>query len=256
MKVFGLVLSVSFLVAPVVGAVVQQNDFTPGENNTLPATLVADWNGGVNAMVVPLADAAITVPGDHTAPNDGYVLRNYDQGGYNFVFPASYASTTRADSTVEAWVYVKLTGFTGETDYGLIQRGAVDATPDSGALAYYSQRAGYWFMVTANSSWGTYVPTNRRAFLLKRNTVPAWETLGTEGTTDIADGWHLFRLTVSGTNIYGYIDGALQCQATDSQYASGFPVMIYYGADATKAGAFDNFVWTDPNADVADWSIY
>lgn len=243
-------------------AVIQQEDFTSGENGTLPSTLDAEWDAGTDVIVTDLA--TVGVPSDHTG-GDGYVLRLADLGDalWNFCFPANYQTVSYADTTVEAWAYFDFDGISGERDFGVFIRSA----PDSGG-GVYPLRAGYWLFVGVNSSWSGYVPTDNRAFMLKYSG-GAWVQVGSEGTTDYTTGWHKLRIEAVGSEIKGYVDGNLEVSATDTEYATGVAGMVYYNASANgvdEAGAFDNFLWetyvaptpTPPGADVdiKSWSIY
>lgn len=246
-------------------AVIQQEDFTSAQNGTLPTTLDAEWDAGTDVIVTDLA--TVGVPSDHTG-GDGYVVRIADLGaaGYNFCFPANYETVSYADSTVEAWAYFDFEGISGERDFGLFIRSAPDPDADE---KVYDQRAGYWLFVTVNSSWGSYYPTNNRAFMLKRS-AGAWVQVGSEGTTDYTTGWHKLRIEAVGSEIKGYVDGNLEVSATDTEYATGFAGMVYYNVAANgvdEAGAFDNFLWEtyvpptptstpEPGTDAKNWPIY
>lgn len=250
------ILTLAMLLIAATGfcGVIQSNDFTPAENDTLPTNIVSEWSP--NAAVKPLNDATLGIPADHAAPNDGYCLRLYDQGGYNFAYPADYATVSKTDSTVEAWVYVNLDSATSERDLGLGIRVGIDPVPDIGGRAIYNEMRGYWFFVTANSSWSGISPnpTNKRAIILKKVS-GTFSMVGTEGTSDIVDGWHKFKLVAEGTTISAYVDDVLQVQGTDTTYTTGFAAMVYYGG-ATDAGGFDNFVWSEPDTTVQDWEMY
>jgi len=258
MKLWKCFLTVCFLmVAPAVFCDLQE-DFTASDNGTLPSTLDAEWDAGVDVIVTDLATAG--VPSDHVG-GDGYVLRVGDlaAGGYNFAFPANYQTVSATDGQVEAWAYFDFDGMSAERDYGVFLRCNPDPTPDSGGKAVYGDRHAYWFFVTANSSWGTYVPGNYHAFILKRTpTSGGWVQLGSEGTGTYGTGWHRLVLAATGSLIEGYVDGNLEVSATDTDIAAGFGGMVYYDDnDINSAGAFDNFLWTGEGAlDVKDWMNY
>ncbi len=252
-------------------AVIQQEDFTSGDNGTLPASLDAEWDAGVDVIVTDLT--SLGVPSDHTG-GDGYALQLGDLGayGYNFAFTANFATDSYADNAVEAWVYFDFAGSTGERDYGLFIRCTPDPTPDASGKAVYGARAAYWFLVSVNSSWSGYAPPDYRPFLLKGVDVYAdgWETPVplAEGTSDYTDGWHKLRLEAVGTTIKGYVDDVLEVEVTDTTHATGCAGMMFYNASANddEGGAFDNFLWetsvaptpTPPGADVdvKSWTIY
>lgn len=224
-----------------------QEDFTPAQNGTLPATLSAQWDGGVDVIVLPYSDisAPYPAPVDHPG-GDGYALRLGDigagGGGYNFCFPSNYTTANETDNAVEAWAYFSFDAIvTVEQDYGVFLR----ATPDP-AGGVYPLRQAYFFFVTVNSSWGTYYPPSFRPFLLKRPSA-AWVPLG-EGTSNYTTGWHKLRLEAYGDQIKGYVDGNLEISTTDSDLTTGFGGMVYYtdlvaGSDTPYAGTFDNFKW-------------
>jgi hypothetical protein len=263
-KKFGILVLVFLVMSSFCFAVVlQQEDFTSGENGTKPAGLKGEWDDTTDITVIPIASANPAVAADHTG-GDGYVLQVGDlgSGGYNFAWPSSY--TPQTYSEVECWVYFNFDGgITLERDYILIIHGSEDGTG-----SYYSNgRKGYWLLVTMNSSWGTYVPPDKTPFLLKRATddsgwvIPVLD----EGTGTYDTGWHKMRLEITNTGqIEGYIDDVLEVSATDTDYTSGFPVMAFYDDNATDtAGAFDNFIWTSsppppPPITSADsqWSLY
>lgn len=236
--------------------IIQQEDFPPSQAGTLPSTMDAQWDAGTDVIVTDLA--TVVVPVDHPG-GDGYVLRLGDLGagggGYNFAFPSDYQTASETDNSVAAWVYFDFpTTNTLERDYGLIIR----CQPDPGG-GVYPLRAGYWLLVTNNSSWGSYVPLNFRAFLLKRVS-GAWFQIGTAGVNDYTTGWHRLELVAIGAEVRGYVDGNLECAATDSDYAAGFPVMVRYDDEGVDpdffAASFDNFLWSKPNTTVSEWSIY
>lgn len=254
-----LFLATFFALCAVAGfsAVITSADFTAAQVDTMPANMVSEWNTGTNAAVKPLADATIAIPVDHAAPNDGYVLRLYDQGGYNFAYPTDYATlVTKTDTTVEALIYVNLANAgTSEKDFGLGIRVGIDSAPELGGRAMYNQMSGYWFWVTANSSWSGITPTAKRPFILKKSS-GTWTLVGTEGTADVADGWHKFTLTAVGSTISGYIDDVKVVEGTDTEYAAGFGCAAFYFDGTDQAGGYDNFVWSDAVSSEAHWNLY
>lgn len=222
-------------------AVLLQEDFTTSDSGILPASLLAEWDGGTDVIVIDLATAGI---GDHTG-GDGYVLRLADLGdGYwNFCFPASDANDSTTNSVVECWAYFDFEGISFERDYGLFIRSADD--PAVAGRNVYSQQAGYWFLVSVNSDWGVYEPPDGVAFMLKR-TDSTWARVGTEGTTVYSTGWHKLKLSAQGNELQGYVDDNLEVIGGDADYATGFAGMAYYnhpdnGRD--EFGSFDNFLW-------------
>ncbi|MBN1475788.1 hypothetical protein JXA47_03445 [Candidatus Sumerlaeota bacterium] len=220
-------------------------DFASGDNGTLPTSLTGEWDPGVDLIVQDLA--TLGIPADHTG-GDGYALQVADlgEGGYNFVYPASTANDTTTDQTISSWIYYDSTLNSGnETDWGVFVRSSVrpafygDGTGDS--------REAYWFLVTHDSSWGSYVPTDAHAFILKRSG-GAWVQLGSEGTTALSDGWHEMTLTAEGSTISGYIDGVLEVQATDTDFTAGYAGLVaYLGSNTTDVIVHDNFTWTAPD---------
>ena len=253
----GLIVFFMFLSVVALSAVIQQNDFTPAENDTIPADFTSDWDAGTDVKVLSLA--TLGVAADHTG-GDGYALRIADLGdtGYNFAYPASYATASHADSGVEAWVYLDFAPYSDERDCGLAIRCGVDTTPSFGAQAIYSDMIGYWFLVTVNSSWGSYVPTNRRGFFLKKIS-GVWAQVGTEGASDVTDGWHKIRVEAQGTTLRAFIDDVLYLtvEDTENSFTTGFVAMTYYRAtDDSNVGIFDNFLWDTEMTDVSDWELY
>lgn len=242
-------IAFSFMTFAAYGQVILQEDFTSSDVGTLPSTLDAEWDPNVDVIVVTTATAGVT---DHTG-GDGHVLQVADIGaaGYNFCFPISYQTDAEADCAVEALAYIDFGTATGERDYGLFLR----TGPDAGG-GVYPAREGYWLFVTANSSWGSYVPTNGHAFILKRSG-GAWVQIGSEGATEYADGWHTLRLEAEGTEIRGYVDGNLEVTGTDSEYTDGTAGIVFYEVtDVNYAGIFDNFLWTnDFYTSVENWDL-
>lgn len=244
-KKFGILVMVFLVLASFAfSAVLQQEDFTPAENGTKPAGIKGEWDADTDLIVIPIASANPAVAADHTG-GDGYVLQVGDvgAGAYNFAWPSSYTPQTYSEA--ECWVYFNFDGVTAERDYIMIIHGSENVSESY----YYNGRPGYWLMVTVNSSWGTYTPPDKTAFLLKRATDDsAWVIpVLDEGTGTYDTGWHKMRLEITSSGeIKGYIDDVLEVSATDTDYTSGFPVMAFYdnGTDNTVAGAFDNFVWS------------
>jgi hypothetical protein len=228
--------------------IIQQEDFTPAQNGTLPSTMDAEWDAGIDVIVMPYSDISAPFPAPVDHPDgDGYALRlgdiNAGGGGYNFCFPANYATAFETNNAVEAWIYCNFdpTAVTVEQDYGLYVRATAD--PGGGA---YPARSGYWFLITTNSSWGTYYPTNFRPFLMDRPS-GAWVPL-VEGTGTYTTGWHKLRLEAVDSTIKGYVDGNLEVSTTVSDFTAGFAGMVYYtslvsGSDYPYAGTYDNFKW-------------
>ena len=251
-KTIVLAMLFSLLTLTVFATVIIREDFTSANYGALPATLDAQWDAGVDVKVYTRAE--LGVPVEHPLGADGYVLGVGDlgEGGYNFCFSATYTTDAYTDGVVEAWAYFDFEGISLERDYGVFIRATAD--PAGGV---YPLRSAYWFFVTANSSWGTYVPTNGHAFILKRP-AGAWVQVGTEGTGTYTTGWHKLRLEVTGTSIKGYVDGVLEVSATDSGHTQGTAGMVFYDDnDVNKAGAFDNFYWDDnPLSGIEIWHMY
>jgi len=242
-------------------AIVQQNDFTSGENGTLPSNLGGSYDAGTDVSVQPLASISPAPSGDH-AGGDGYALRvgdiNTGGGYFNFAFPNP--DNDQTDCKVSAWVYIDWTTWDAtplERDYLLCLRQQAQ-DPQTGT--YYRQ--GYMFAITSNSSWAGISPnpTSKRPFIMKR--VDATSTLiGTEGSTDVDTGWHKIAFQVVGTELKGFVDDVQVCSGTDSQYASGSCAIGYYeenGATAYPyAAAYDNFIFENtPFSGVNDWALY
>jgi len=232
-----------------------QEDFTSGENGTLPGSLDAEWDAGVDVIVVDLATAGLDSASDHSG-GDGYVLRVGDigAGGYNFAFPAAFTTASATDSAVEAWAYFDFDGQSVERDYGVFLR----SEPDPGG-GVYPLRSAYWLFVTVNSSWSGYVPGDFHAFILKRTaTSGGWVQIGSEGTGSYGTGWHQLVLAATGSLIEGYVDGNLEVSATDTDITAGFAGMVYYDDnDVNSTGVFDNFLWQgEGTLDVEDWASY
>ena len=109
-------------------AVILQEDFTPGENGTLPSTLTAEWDAGTDVIVTDLA--TVGVPSYHTG-GDGYVLRlgNLGAAGWQYCYPADYETVSYADSAAEAWVYFDFEGtFSGWRHFGISIRATSSST--------------------------------------------------------------------------------------------------------------------------------
>jgi len=247
MKQFIYILSVCLLLVPTAfcATTILQEDFTPAQVGTLPTTLWGEWDSGVDVIVVSLATAS--VPVDHTG-GDGYIVRlgDINDSGYNFCYSSDTAALV-TDNAVESWVYLSFDTVTWERDYGVFLRCTPDPAPSLGGKAVYNDCKGYWFFVTINSSWGSYVPPNMRAFMLKRTLgTTDWVQIGDTGTSDYTTGWHKLRLEALGSEIKGYVDGNLEVIATDTDYTAGFAGMAYYNGVLTTpdlVGAFDNFKW-------------
>jgi hypothetical protein len=170
------------------GAVILKEDFTAAQNGTLPASLSASFDGGVDVIVVPLATMQPTPAADHTG-GDGYVCRVGDLGsaggGYNWIFPAS--PSPQSDVHIGAWVYIDWTTWDAtplERDYMILAR--LQNTDPQVAGTVGSTRQAYFFAVTANSSWTGISPnpTNFRPVLFKR--VGSTHTLLQQGSSDVS----------------------------------------------------------------------
>ncbi len=252
------------LAAVATGAVVLQEDFTPAQNGTLPGTLSASYDSGVDAIVVPLATMQPTPPVDHSG-GDGYVCRVGDLGtgggGYNWIFLSS--PSPQSDVRIAGWVYVDWTTLDGtpqERDYMILGRMQNTNPQVTGSAA--GTRQAYFFAVTAYSSWTGISPnpTNFRPILFKK--VGTTHTLLQEGANDVTTGWHYFELVMNGSSIEGKVDGVTVCSGTDTSYASGNAAWGYYddnGAASSYpyAAAWDNILYetTTPSA-VNDWTLY
>jgi len=245
-------------------AVIQQNNFTSGENNTLPSNLTASYDPGVDVNVVTIATMSPTPPVDHTG-GDGYVLRVGDLGsaggGFDWAYPEPVNSQTNCKISV--WVYVNWSTWDAtplERDYLLMLRLAAQNPQTAPA------RNGYLFLITANSSWdlGLINPTNYRPFIMKRvgSTAPSYTILGTYGPSDVTTGWHKLAFQAVGSELRGYVDDVLVCAATDTQYTSGSCAFGYYedNGSATAypyAAAYDNFLFETPDfTSVENWNLY
>jgi hypothetical protein len=241
MKKYFLTIAMMLLVPVLFATVIQQEDFTPAQDGTLPATLTGEWDAGSDLAVIAYGTANPAVPADH-AGGDGYVLRVGDlgAGGYNFVWPATPTNKTASEAEVKC--YFALDSHTEERVYGI----TINSDIDADGTGVYTDRKGYFLFVGTKSTWSGYAPADKVAFLLKRSG-GAWINLA-EGTTVFSDGWHDMRIEyASDGTIRGFIDGTLEVSANDTDYASGFPVLLQYdgGADQDAAVSFDNFKWTE-----------
>lgn len=257
----GLFASVTALAS---GAVVLQEDLTPAQNGTLPASLSASYDSGVDVVVVPLATMQPTPPADHTG-GDGYVCRVGDigtgGGGYNWIFLAS--PSPQADIKISGWVYVDWTTLDAtplERDYLILGRMQNTNPMVTGSTA--GTRQAYFFGVTAYSSWTAISPnpTNFRPVLFKK--VGTTHTLLQERASDVTTGWHFFELEMSGSSIVGKIDGTTVCSGTDTSYASGNAAWGYYDGNGAAsaypyAAAWDNTKYETLGASAAsEWTLY
>jgi hypothetical protein len=247
------------------GAVVLQEDFTSAQNGTLPASLSASYDSGVDVVVVPLATMQPTPGSDHTG-GDGYVCRVGDLGagggGYNWIFLAS--PSPQADVKISGWVYVDWTTLDatpGERDYIILGRMQNTNPQVTGSAA--GTRQGYFFAITAYSSWTGISPnpTNFRPILFKK--VGTTHTvIGSEGTSDVTTGWHFLELEIVGTAITGKVDGATVCSGTDTSYSTGNAAWGYYDSNGSAsnnpyAAAWDNVKFETVGASgVNDWTMY
>lgn len=233
--------------------VFQEEKFTTAQAGTLPATMNADWDAGVDVKVVAIGSAqitsgtAITIPAPRPG-GDGYALQIGDvgEGGFNFCWPSS--KIAKSVNAVSAAVYTYFgPDVDWEQDYGIFLCGKEDPTPNFGAVIY-DQLYGYWFLISKNSSWGSYVPPDGTAFLLRRAASGGWVKVA-EGTGVYGTSWHTLRLERDASNtIKGYVDGTLEVVFTDpAPLDAGFPGMMFYNgsADLNIVGVFDDFVWED-----------
>jgi hypothetical protein len=241
--------------------VVLQENFTSAQNGTLPGSLSASYDGGTDVVVVPLATMQPTPPTDHSG-GDGYVCRVGDLGtgggGYNWIFLASPSPQT--DVRIAGWVYVDWTTLDGtpqERDYLILGR-MQNTNPQ---VSVGGTRQGYFFGVTAYSSWTGISPnpTNFRPVLFKK--VGGSHTLIQEGSSDVTTGWHYLELVCNGTSIQGKVDGTTVCSGTDSSYASGNAAWGYYDDNGAAsnypyAAAWDNIIYETLTSGVNDWALY
>ncbi|MGC8842107.1 MAG: hypothetical protein ACP5QZ_11740 [Candidatus Sumerlaeaceae bacterium] len=242
------------------GAVVLQEDFTASQNGTLPGSLSASYDAGVDVIVVPLATMQPTPVTDHTG-GDGYVCRVGDigssGGGYNWIYLAS--PSPQADARVSGWVYVDWTTLDAtplERDYlilGRMQNTDPQVSPT---------RQAYFFGVTAYSSWTGISPnpTNFRPVLFVKSGTS--HTLIQEGSSDVTTGWHFFELEMSGSSIVGKVDGTTVVSGTNTTYGSGNAAWGYYDDNGSAssypfAAAWDNIKYETLGASaVTDWTLY
>jgi len=254
----GLVAAVA---AAASGAVILQEDFTSAQNGTLPASLSASYDGGTDVVVVPLATMQPAIGADHTG-GDGYVCRVGDLGpgggGYNWIYPTSAAPQT--DVRVAGWVYVDWTTWDPtplERDYMIMAR-MTNVNPQSSPT-----RQGYFFLVTANSSWSgiTPDPPNFKPFLMKK-VGTSHSVIGSYGASDVTTGWHYFELEINGSNLVGKVDGTTVASGTDSSYTSGNVAWGYYDDNGGTssypyAAAWDNIIYeTTTPSSTSDWALY
>lgn len=244
------------------GAIILQEDATPGQVGTQPASLLASFDGAADVQVVTLATMSPTIGADH-AGGDGHVLRVGDigAGGGSFNWAYEAAGTPQTDVAVSAWVFVEWTTRDGtplERDYLIIARKQTAANPQSAPA-----RNGYMLAITADSSWGGISPNppNFKPFIMKRSGTNT-TLLSSYGVADVTDGWHQVRLEVIGTQIRGYVDGVQVVSATDSEFASGFAGWGYYDDNGSAtfpyAAAYDNLLYETITAFTAvdDWSMF
>jgi len=246
--IFLLLVSCSFATP------IQENDFLPSENGTLPSNIDARYDGGVDVIVTAYSNVS-GVTSD--APNgDGYVLRLGDLGSgggfYNWAAVKDMSKAT-TDSYTEAYVYLNLSVATVERDFGLFVRCTSLAAQGTG-----SSRNGYMLLITANSLWSSYTAVNYTPFILKRNGSTGW-TLVAAGTSTVSDGWHKLKIQAIGTTISGFVDDVKVAEGTDSTFTSGVGGMVYYDdtdgvvADTWPyAAAFDQFKFGTASP-VNDW---
>lgn len=260
-KIGYFVLGLIFITSSAFCAVLQQNDFTPAENGTLPSNLAASYDQGTDVIVVPLASMNPAPPVDHPG-GDGYVLRVGDigpgGGAWNWAYPDP--GITETNCKVSAWVYVDWTTWDSpplERDYLLALRMQTQ-NPNSGA----TYRQGYMFVIAANSSWTGISPnpTSKRPFIMKR-VGTTYTMIGSEGATDIETGWHYVVFEAVGDQLKGYVDGQLVCSGTDTTYTSGYCAIGYYEDNGLTinypyAAAFDNFSFESVNLGVDGWMLY
>ncbi len=245
-------------------AILLQENFTSADNGTLPASMSASYDVGVDPIVVANS-AQVPAPAADNSGGDGYSLRVGDigsGGGYfNWVFPAAAgAIPAQTDCKLSAWVYITWDSRDAtplERDYLMMVRMQNDRDPQTGT--YYRQ--GYMLAVTAQSSWGGISPNppDYKAFIMKRSSGNS-TLLSSYSTADVTTGWHYLTIAAVGSSIYGYVDGALVVTGTDSEYASGHCAIGYYeengAANYPYAAAYDNFLYESVAADVSDWTLY
>jgi hypothetical protein len=234
--------------------IIQQDDFTPAQNGTLPSDFTALYDAGVDVIVTQYSNVSGVVA-DHTG-GDGYVLRLGDLGSgggtYNWGYMTDLSKAT-TDSSVEVWVNLSFdtVAFPLERDYGVIAR--CTSGPAQGAGA----RNGYMFLITSNSSWGSYYPANATPFIVAM-VGGSWLKVA-EGTTPVSNGWHKLKIKAVGTQITGYVDGVQACTGTDATFSRGVGGLVYYEDNGSAisypyAAAFDNFIFQTEASDVSDWN--
>jgi len=231
------------MVSSAMGDIIQQNTFTPAENGTLPSNLRASFDGGSDVIVTPYSNVS-GVSVDH-AGGDGYVLRLGNLGyGYDAFANPTTMDLGTPDSSVSAWVYLDLntTAFNRDREYGLVLRGQY-ADMYQGSL---TNGNGYYMIMGINCLWYGYSPTPGHCFIGKFNGMSGGK-IGNEGATAYSSGWHKLTFTTQGSTLKAYVDGNLECTASDATFASGIAAMFYYDSngqpDYPYAGAFDDFVW-------------
>jgi hypothetical protein len=95
-------------------------------------------------------------------------------------------------------------------------------------LARYRDTGNYYYLVLRST----------QVLELKKMVGGTATTLGSKSFTVTTEGWHTLRLEVVGTSLKGYVNGALQLSATDSQLGSGRIGVGTYNASAV----FDDMV--------------
>jgi len=244
--------------------IVQQDDFTPAQNGTLPSDLLATADGGADVAVLPLASMNPAPVGDHPG-GDGYALRDGNLGvaDFNWAFPNPVSTQTDCKMTI--WVYLDwTTGNTptmAERDYCFILRSQYQ-DPHLNVLPAM-RRQGYMLVICINSYWGTIYPINFRPLMMKRvgNSSSSYTKIGTDATNDVLTGWHKITFQVLGTELKAFVDDVLVCSGTDSTYASGSPGFGYYDGNGSTltypyAATYDNFIFESIASSTDNWNLY
>ena len=227
---------------------VNVDDVAVGDmSNGIPAStgLIAAYNTwGFPAVLYP---DTMGVPKRNAANANEKVIRFRDSDSWNFLYAAGAntdASWNVADQRVSFFGYAKWSVVaTGgaECDFGVVLR-----QPQS-ALAPGQDgwlRQGYFAMFASkNSSWGmadstTYYPTDMTPFVLSTvNGTTSWNTKVAENPSSVLsviDGWHNYVAEAKGTTIRMYIDGVQVCEGTNTEWATGYPMVTVYWDDQSK----------------------
>jgi pectate lyase len=151
--------------------------------------------------------------GSWAVVSDGSLV--YRQSGTSSDAKARAGSTSWTNYSVQA--RVKPLGFNGSNRFVAL-------------TARVQSSTNYYYLALSNSN----------QLLLRKLVGGSSTTLASKALTVTTETWYTLRIDVVGAQLWGYVNGALELTATDSQFASG----NIGGATSFASGEFDDFTVT------------